>query len=51
MLEFETAKRGWQLIAEIIKPKDYQNKFWKLVSRLNDVKTQYNDLVVKQKES
>ena len=40
-LNFEQTKAGWLVIADSINPSCYQNKFWRLVSRLQDVKANY----------
>ncbi|CDW83029.1 UNKNOWN [Stylonychia lemnae] len=49
-LEFKNTKRGWELIAQILKPKEQQVKFWKLVERLQEVKDKYKKFVQKQKD-
>lgn len=41
-VEYDNSKRGWQLISDIMQPRSYNTKFWRLVNRLMEVKNQYN---------
>lgn len=33
-VEFESVKSGWKMIADVLRPHTYDNKFWRLVNRL-----------------
>eukprot|EP00347_Sterkiella_histriomuscorum_P012043 403370110 len=49
-LDFIDKKSGWELLTQIIKPKNQQQRFWMLVEKLQAVKEQYNKALQRQKE-
>lgn len=44
-VEFENEKKGWEFVAEVLKPIRWDNKFWRMVKRLQEIKKEYNDLI------
>lgn len=45
-LDYHNNKKGWQLLADIIKPREKQGqRFWKLVEKLSLVKNKYNEMI------
>jgi hypothetical protein len=39
------------MISDILRPHTYDNKFWRLVNRLMEVKNKYNEVIMRQNES
>jgi hypothetical protein len=45
VMTYDDSKTGWQLISTIIERSSNQQPIWKLLTRINEVKNKYRDII------